>query len=87
MERLKTNVGIRQSCRVWLFYRRSQTAANRRIVHQPDCVAKLEDELQVKLLNHPAHAALGSPKLEKSIMGCRRMLHEVQDVLKQLLRF
>ncbi len=52
----------------WL-YRRSQTAANERIVHQPDC-GETEDELQVKLLNRTR--SIGLTRLKIYYQGCRR---------------
>lgn len=43
-------------------------------------VAKLEDELQVKLLNRSTRS-IGLTEAGKIYyQGCRRMLHEVQDV-------
>ncbi|WP_342323347.1 HTH-type transcriptional activator AaeR [Kosakonia sp. BYX6] len=50
-------------------------------------VAKLEDELQVKLLNRSTRS-LGLTEAGKIYyQGCRRMLHEVQDVHEQLYAF
>ncbi len=47
-------------------------------------VAKLEDELQVKLLNRSTRS-IGLTEAGKIYyQGCRRMLHEVQDVHEQL---
>ncbi|MGP3590987.1 HTH-type transcriptional activator AaeR [Vagococcus sp. WN89Y] len=50
-------------------------------------VAKLEDELQVKLLNRSTRS-LGLTEAGKIYyQGCRRMLHEAQDVHEQLYAF
>ncbi|QNQ22091.1 HTH-type transcriptional activator AaeR [Kosakonia sp. SMBL-WEM22] len=50
-------------------------------------VAKLEDELQVKLLNRSTRS-IGLTEAGKIYyQGCRRMLHEVQDVHEQLYAF
>lgn len=50
-------------------------------------VAKLEDELQVKLLNRSTRS-LGLTEAGKIYyQGCRRMLFEVQDVHEQLYAF
>ncbi|UYU32326.1 HTH-type transcriptional activator AaeR [Siccibacter colletis] len=50
-------------------------------------VAKLEDELQVKLLNRSTRS-LGLTEAGKIFyQGCRRMMHEVQDVHEQLYAF
>lgn len=50
-------------------------------------VAKLEDELQVKLLNRSTRS-LGLTEAGKIYyQGCRRMLHEVQNVHEQLYAF
>ncbi|WLI76773.1 HTH-type transcriptional activator AaeR [Kosakonia sp. H02] len=50
-------------------------------------VAKLENELQVKLLNRSTRS-LGLTEAGKIYyQGCRRMLHEVQDVHEQLYAF
>jgi len=50
-------------------------------------VSKLEDELQVKLLNRSTRS-LGLTEAGKIYyQGCRRMLHEVQDVHEQLYAF
>ncbi|EHM49644.1 MAG: HTH-type transcriptional activator AaeR [Yokenella regensburgei] len=50
-------------------------------------VSKLEDELQVKLLNRSTRS-IGLTEAGKIYyQGCRRMLHEVQDVHEQLYSF
>ena len=50
-------------------------------------VAKLEDELQVKLLNRSTRS-IGLTEAGKIYyQGCRRMLHEVQNVHEQLYAF
>lgn len=50
-------------------------------------VSKLEDELQVKLLNRSTRS-IGLTEAGKIYyQGCRRMLHEVQDVHEQLYAF
>nr|VXZ91624.1 CysJI operon transcriptional activator [Klebsiella pneumoniae] len=50
-------------------------------------VAKLEDELQVKLLNRSTRS-LGLTEAGKIYYrGCRRMLFEAQDVHEQLYAF
>ena len=50
-------------------------------------VAKLEDELQVKLLNRSTRS-LGLTEAGKIYyQGCRRMLFEAQDVHEQLYAF
>lgn len=47
-------------------------------------VSKLEDELRVKLLNRSTRS-IGLTEAGKIYyQGCRRMLHEVQDVHEQL---
>ena len=49
-------------------------------------VSKLEDELQVKLLNRSTqHWLTEAGRIY--YRGCRRMLHEVQDVHEQLYAF
>ena len=50
-------------------------------------VSKLEDELQVKLLNRSTRS-IGLTEAGKIYyQGCRRMLHEAQDVHEQLYAF
>ena len=50
-------------------------------------VSKLEDELQVKLLNRSTRS-IGLTEAGKIYyQGCRRMMHEVQDVHEQLYAF
>ena len=50
-------------------------------------VSKLEDELQVKLLNRSTRS-IGLTEAGKIFyQGCRRMMHEVQDVHEQLYAF
>lgn len=50
-------------------------------------VAKLEDELKVKLLNRSTRS-LGLTEAGRIYyQGCRRMMHEVQDVHEQLYAF
>ncbi|ADO46743.1 HTH-type transcriptional activator AaeR [[Enterobacter] lignolyticus] len=50
-------------------------------------VSRLEDELQVKLLNRSTRS-IGLTEAGKIYyQGCRRMLHEVQDVHEQLYAF
>lgn len=48
-------------------------------------VSKLEDELQVKLLNRSTRSIGLTEAGRIYYQGCRRMLHEVQDVHEQLL--
>ncbi len=50
-------------------------------------MAKLEDEIQVKLLNR-SQCGIGITEAGKIYyQGCRRMLHDVQDVHEQLSAF
>ena len=50
-------------------------------------VSKLEDELQVKLLNRSTRSIGLTEAGRIYYQGCRRMLHEVQDVHEQLYAF
>ncbi len=50
-------------------------------------VSKLEDELQVKLLNRSTRSIGLTEAGRIYYQGCRRMLHEVQDVHEQLYTF
>ena len=50
-------------------------------------VSKLEDELQVKLLNRGTRSIGLTEAGRIYYQGCRRMLHEVQDVHEQLYAF
>ncbi len=50
-------------------------------------VSKLEDELQVKLLNRSTRSIGLTEAGRIYYRGCRRMLHEVQDVHEQLYAF
>jgi len=50
-------------------------------------VARLEDELQVKLLNRSTRSLALTEAGKIYYQGCRRMLHEAQDVHEQLYAF
>ncbi|EIQ50871.1 quorum sensing transcriptional regulator of LYSR-type [Shigella sonnei 4822-66] len=50
-------------------------------------MSKLEDELQVKLLNRSTRSIGLTEAGRIYYQGCRRMLHEVQDVHEQLYAF
>ena len=50
-------------------------------------VARLEDELQVKLLNRSTRSLALTEAGKIYYKGCRRMLHEAQDVHEQLYAF
>ena len=50
-------------------------------------VSKLEDELQVKLLNRSTRSIGLTEAGRIYYQGCRRMLHEVQDVHEQVYAF
>ncbi|WP_330984024.1 MULTISPECIES: HTH-type transcriptional activator AaeR [Enterobacterales] len=86
MERLK-----RMSVFAKVVERGSFTAAARQLEMSvssiSQTVSRLEDELQVKLLNRSTRS-IGLTEAGKIYyQGCRRMLHEVQDVHEQLYAF